>query len=433
VVPYQALVHLIERRAPRLSGWDGGSLVRDTESLIEAATQRALALDRSILFIQGPPGTGKTYTSAHVILALIAAGKRVGVSSNSHKAINNILAKVEEIAGEKGVEFTGAKKVTANDPDTCLNGVLIEDVFNADDIECGDHDLVGGTAWLFARPALDQAYDYLFVDEAGQVSLGHMVAMGAAAKNIILVGDQMQLAQPIQGAHPGESGMSVLDCLLEGQATIAPERGILLDVSWRMHPDIESFISDAVYDGRLKAHPDCERQTLLLSDKAHPALAAHGIRLIPMSHTGCSQISEEEVDITVELVESLVGQGFVDRNGTQGVISLENILVVAPYNLQVNALKARLPEGTRVGTVDKFQGQEAEVVIISLATSSPEDLPRHVDFFYSKNRLNVAISRARTLALVLCNPKLLELHASSVEHLRLVNTLAWLHSSVREG
>jgi superfamily I DNA and/or RNA helicase len=152
-----------------------------------------------------------------------------------------------------------------------------------------------------------------------------------------------------------------------------------------------------------------------------------------MSHTGCSQISEEEGGITVELVKSLVGQGFVDRNGTQGVISLENILVVAPYNLQVNALKARLSEGTRVGTVDKFQGQEAEVVIISLATSSPEDLPRHVDFFYSKNRLNVAISRARTLALVLCNPKLLELHATSVEHLRLVNTLAWLHSRVQEA
>ena len=423
---YQALVDLVERALPRFEGWEGGQLVRDGETLIEAATARALALDHSTLFIQGPPGTGKTYTSAHVILALIAAGKRVGVSSNSHKAINNLLAKVEEVAQGQGVTFSGVKKVTRADPETCLDGSIIEDVDDAKVIEGGHYDLIGGTAWLFARPGFDQKLDYLFVDEAGQVSLGHLVAMGAAARNVILVGDQMQLGQPIQGAHPGESGLSTLDYLLQGEATIAPDRGILLDTSWRMHPAICGFISDVVYDGRLRSNPDCANQALLLAEPHHPALLSKGIRLVEMDHIGCSQRSDAEVEMAAALFTDLLGRQFIDRAGRQGTIGFDNILVVAPFNVQVNALKARLPGNARVGTVDKFQGQEAEVVIVSLTTSSPEDLPRHVDFFYSKNRLNVAISRARTLAVVLANPKLLELDAKSVEHLRLVNTLAWL-------
>jgi predicted RecB family nuclease len=425
---YQAIVDLIERAPPQLQGWQGGDLVLPDESLIDAATGRALALESSTLFIQGPPGTGKTYTSAHVILGLMAAGKRVGVSSNSHKAINNLLAKVEEIAIRQGVTFNGAKKVSGKNLDTYLNGVIIDDIADNEAVEAGDYDLIGGTAWLFAREGMNQALDYLFVDEAGQVSLGHLVAMGDAARNIILVGDQMQLGQPIQGAHPGESGLSVLDYLLEGAATIAPDRGILLDTSWRMHPEICGFISDVIYDGRLKAHPDCARQTLLLDHADDPILRPHGIRLVEMDHIECSQQSEAEVGVASTLVSRLIGGRYIDRGGNVGVLGLENILVVAPYNLQVNALKERLPAGARVGTVDKFQGQEAEVVIVSLATSSPEDLPRNVDFFYSKNRLNVAISRARTLAIVLANPKLLELDAKTVEHLRLVNTLAWLEA-----
>jgi uncharacterized protein len=256
--------------------------------------------------------------------------------------------------------------------------------------------------------------------------------MGSSAKNIILVGDQMQLGQPIQGSHPGESGLSVLEYLLEGDATIAPEKGILLDTSWRMHPEICSFISDAVYDGRLRAHENNARQELLLAADAHPVLRSYGISLVDVDHSCCSQRSDEEAQLVVELVRSLQGQRFIDRHGVTRDITLENILVVAPYNMQVNLLRSRLPEGARVGTVDKFQGQEAEVVIVSMTTSTPEDLPRHVDFFYSKNRLNVAISRARTLAIVLSNPKLVELDATEVEHLRLVNTLAWLRAEMGE-
>jgi uncharacterized protein len=420
-----AILDLLDRRPPRLVGWNGGPLVQPEESLAEACILRALALDNSLLFIQGPPGSGKTYTSAQVILALITAGKRVGVSSNSHKAINNLLEKVEELAREQGIIFTGIKKASEQDPDSFLKGDLIDDTTDNEVVELGGWDLVGGTAYLFARPNMAGAVDYLFVDEAGQVSLGNMLAMAGTARNIVLVGDQMQLAQPIQGAHPGESGISALDYFLQGEATIAPDEGILLDTSWRMHPSICSFISEAVYDGRLKAHPDCARQELLIEGSAHRALRRHGISIVEMTHDSCSQSSEEEALVARDLLDTLISTQFVDREGETSTIGLKNIMVVAPYNAQVNLLRARLPDGARVGTVDKFQGQEAEVVIVSLATSSPDDLPRHVDFFYSKNRLNVAISRARTLALVLMNPRLLELDATSVEHLRMVNTLAW--------
>lgn len=428
---YQAVVDLIERRTPNLIGHEG-PLVGRLENLIEASTLRALAMDHTSLFIQGPPGCGKTHTSAYVILSLLQAGKRVGVSSNSHKAINNLLLKIEEIARKEGITFNGAKKSSRNDESSCLNGKIIIDEFSNEDIVFGGYQLVGGTAWLFADEAFDEAFDYLFVDEAGQVSLGHLVAMGASAKNIILVGDQMQLGQPIQGSHPGESGQSVLEYLLEGSATIAPERGILLDTSWRMHPGICTFISDAVYDGRLRAHEDNVRQQLVLNADAHPALRPHGISLVDVDHSGCSQRSEEEAQLVCALVRSLLDQRFVDRDGVTKNFTLKNILVLAPYNMQVNLLRSRLPEGAKVGTVDKFQGQEAEVVIVSMTTSTPEDLPRHVDFFYSKNRLNVAISRARTLAIVLSNPKLIQLDATEVEHLRLVNTLAWLRAEKGE-
>lgn len=425
-LPYRALLDFLERRPPALAEWSGGPLVRSGESHIDATTARCLALDHSALFIQGPPGAGKTYTSAHVIVSLIEAGKRVGVSSNSHKAIHNLLAKIDEIAIERGIDVRGLKKASGGNDESYFIGATISSSTDAEDFIDPRINLIGGTAWLFAAEEMDDTIDYLFVDEAGQVSLGNLLAMGAAARNLVLVGDQMQLGQPIQGAHPGESGLSALDYLLQGEATVAPDRGILLDTTWRMHPAICGFISDAVYEGRLQAHPDCARQALHLAEDQDVALTSHGIRFVAMDHDGCGQRSDEEVARIVGLASGLIGTEFTNRNGDRGKIGWENILIVAPFNMQVNALKDALPPDARVGTVDKFQGQEAEVVIVSMTTSSPDDLPRHVDFFYSKNRLNVAVSRARTLALVLANPKLLELDAKSVDHLRLVNTLAWV-------
>jgi len=253
--------------------------------------------------------------------------------------------------------------------------------------------------------------------------LANVVAVGVSARNLVLMGDQMQLGQPTQGKHPGQSGLSTLEYLLEGQSTVSPDRGIFLDMTWRMHPDICRFISDAVYDGRLEAHPYNVRRILALKPDAHPALKAAGIRYLPVDHQGRSQSSPEEAKVAHAIYASLLEQTYLDEQGATHRIEPNNILVVAPYNMQVALLKRTLPAGARVGTVDKFQGQEAEVVIISMATSSGEDLPRHIEFLYSRNRLNVAISRAKCLAILIANPALMSIPCRTPEQMALVNTL----------
>jgi uncharacterized protein len=350
----------------------------------------------------------------------------VGVSSNSHKAINHLLREVEKVAAAERVSFRGAKKGTKGDADTHLGGKLIDDVFGNDDVAGGDYQLVAGTAWLFADPKLDRTIDVLFVDEAGQVALANLVAMGTSARSFVLLGDQMQLGQPIQGVHPGRSGDSALQYLLDGTATIAPDRGVFLPTTFRMHPDVCRFISEAVYDGRLHAEPHNVDRTLVLDAGAHPALRASGVRYLPVQHEGCRQRSEVEADLVRELVASLLTQRYRDKEGREHLFTLDNILVVAPYNMHVNLLRRALPAGARVGTVDKFQGQEAEVVIVSMATSSGDDLPRQIEFLYSKNRLNVAISRAKCLALFIANPALMDIRCTTPEQMALVNTLCWV-------
>jgi superfamily I DNA and/or RNA helicase len=194
-----------------------------------------------------------------------------------------------------------------------------------------------------------------------------------------------------------------------------------------MHRDICAVISEAVYDGRLQPEPGNQNQRLLLGPDAHPDLKATGVQFVGVEHEGCSQQSEEEATVVRDIYQSLLGQRYVDRKGKEHPVSLQNILVVAPYNMQVNLLTQRLPQDARVGTVDKFQGQEAEVVILSMATSSGDDLPRHIEFLYSKNRLNVALSRARCLALIVASPKLMAIRCNTVEQMALVNMLCWLH------
>jgi len=282
---------------------------------------------------------------------------------------------------------------------------------------------LGGTAWLFAREESRASRDVLFVDEAGQVSLGNLVA--TAAKSVVLVGDQMQLAQPIQGAHPGGSGASGLDHLLEGFPVVPQERGIFLSRTWRMHPNLCSFVSDAVYGGQLRAEAGCAVQRLVLLADAHPALKPAGLSFVPVTHQGCRQKSEEEASIVREILASLVGQRVVDRKGRERAMTLDDVLVVAPYNMQVNLLRQRLPDGARVGTVDRFQGQEAEAVIVSMATSGVDDMPRDAAFLLSRNRFNVAISRARCLAVVVASPGALDLVAGSVDEMRLANLFCW--------
>lgn len=296
---------------------------------------------------------------------------------------------------------------------------------NGEVLACGAQ-LVAGTAWLFADVRADQQFDALFVDEAGQVALANLIAAGTCARNIVLLGDQMQLSQPVQGVHPGRSGDSALDYLLDSTATIPPDRGIFLATSWRMHPQVCRFISDAVYDGRLEPEAANVRRTLVLNSSAHRLLRPAGIVHASIEHQGCSQGSEEEAALVAEMYASALQQRYTDRDGVEHAMTVENILVVAPYNVQVNLLKRRLPPGARVGTVDKFQGQEAELVIVSMTTSSEENLPRNIEFLYSKNRLNVAISRARCTAIVIANPALLAIKCQTPEQMALVNLLCWV-------
>ena len=279
--------------------------------------------------------------------------------------------------------------------------------------------VVGGTAWLFAREEFNQQFDYLFVDEAGQVSIANLVASAAAAQKIVLIGEQMQLSQPIQGVHPGESGISCLDYVLQGQRTISPDRGIFLPVSRRMHPAIRRVISDLVYESRLSSDEGAARHRITGAESLPP----FGIVFEELVHSGNSQSSMEEAKRVVQIFNTLLGAQFTNREGKTRKLDLSDILVVSPYNAQVNLIADMLPDGARVGTVDRFQGQEAPACIISMATSSGEELPRDIEFLFSLNRLNVALSRAQALAVLVASPQLLDVSCSTLQELRLVNAL----------
>jgi predicted RecB family nuclease len=416
---YSAVTSILRKEKPRPSLAE--SREPRAESTLKEVIDTVGKMSNSHLVIQGPPGSGKTFTSAHAIVELLKRGKRVGITSLSHKAINNVLKCVEEVAAERRITFKGVKR--SNDADQKFNGRFIEEAPDNDAVFAGDYQLIGGTAWLFSRPELDRKLDYLFVDEAGQMSLASVVSTGVCARNIVLVGDQMQLSQPIKGAHPGGSGVSALDYLMGSWATVPPDRGIFLARTWRMHPDLCRFVSDAFYDGRLQAHESTAQQKLILTSDAGGALAPTGLRFVAVEHEDNSQKSVEEAERLNEVYRALLGQCWVNQCGETKAIGVDDVLVVSPYNMQVNLLRKTLPTGARVGTVDKFQGQEAAVVLISMAASSGEHVPRGLEFLFSRNRLNVAISRARCVSLIVAAPTLRFTTCTGIHQMHLVNTL----------
>ena len=431
---YSAVRDILSKALPRLSGHESGPVITSEDDLLESTTESVASLNDSYLFIQGPPGAGKTHTSAHVIIELIRRGKKVGVAANSHKAIHNLLDKIEEMAVTGGVTFQGIKKSSAQNAESVYSGKFIQSEDKSENISL-DAALLAGSAWLFAHERFDRHLDYLFVDEAGQVSVANVIAMGVSSRNIVLVGDQMQLGQPIQGVHPGEAGLSILDFLLGHQATVSPDRGIFLNHTRRLHPNVCEFISQTFYEGRLIADPENARRKLIF-ESVIDGISEDGIYFVPVMHSGCSQRSEEEGVAIKNSFDRLLGQTFVDKDGSSRVLGLEDILVVSPYNVQVNYLKGILPVGAKVGTVDKFQGQEAPAVLVSMATSDAECLPRNIEFLFSANRLNVALSRAQCLAVVVACPKLLETPCKTIDQLTLVNKfcrLAQVSTGYNEG
>ncbi len=247
----------------------------------------------------------------------------------------------------------------------------------------------------------------------------------AAARNLVFVGDQMQLAQPIQGAHPGESGTSALSYLLEDHATVPPEKGIFLPTSRRMHPAICRFVSDAVYEGRLMPHAGTERQAIVPRPVAPVWVRrGSGILYVPVEHEGNAQVSEQEVVRIQDIAEELIGGQVCDREGRTRSLTWEDILFVAPYNAHVAEIRSRLHRpDVPVGTVDKFQGREGAVAIYSMASSSVDDAPRGMDFLYDLHRFNVAVSRARARAFVVASPELLRVLCRTPDQIRLANAL----------
>ena len=383
------------------------------------------AMDESVLPVQGPPGTGKTYVTVRTILALVGNGKRIAVSSNSHEAIRNVLMGCVDALR---TDNTGLTVDDVHIAHKISRGVdLQEEVLKAISCVTDNHDdaihsanVVGGTAWLFSRDELEGAFDYLFVDEAGQVSLANLVAMSNAADNLVLIGDPRQLPQVLQGAHPHPANLSCLDWILGEGRNVDPARGIFLPETWRMHPNLCGYISSQFYEDRLKSHPS----TALQSIEAR-YLPRSGAWRVPVAHEGRAQICPEEVEAVRYTIERLLAGTWTDRKGRSRPICENDIIVVAPYNAQVNALSDALPT-IRVGTVDKFQGQEAPVALVSMTASSSEETSRGLDFLLSRERLNVAVSRGKGLSLVFASPRLLHTSCATVDQMRLVNALCAL-------
>jgi uncharacterized protein len=413
---HRAARDLLVRAAPRFAGIPPGARIQT----MELGGQQALAaaLDTSCLLIQGPPGSGKTHVGARLIASLVGQGRRVAVAATSHKAIHNLLDEVSAAGCEMKVAIRGLKKCS-DDAESVYGGDGFENTGDNELCAASDAPIVAGTSWLFSREQMADRFDHLFIDEAGQVSLADAVAMSPCARSLVLLGDPQQLPHVTQGIHPGGAGVSVLEHLLQGHATVPPDRGLFLEQTWRMHSDVCAFITDLAYEGRLRSHDDCARQRI---DSI--GLSGTGLRYLPVAHTGNSQHSSEEVAAIVGEVHRLLETGtFTDRAGARRRLTPADILVVAPYNMQVRELLGALPAGVEAGTVDKFQGREAPVVFFSMATSSGEEVPRGLDFLFSRNRLNVAISRAKALAVLVCSPRLLETRCRTVDQMRLANGL----------
>jgi uncharacterized protein len=376
---YPALVEILERRPPE-----------------------------NYLFIQGPPGAGKTYTGARRAVELMKAGERVGVTALTHKAIKKFLEEVESV----GHRFRGRKK--SSGPDTKFEGRFIDSSEDNADLLDPELQLIAGTSFLFARPELEGQVDTLFVDEGGQVALADAIAVGTAARRLILLGDPNQLAQVSQGSHPPGADASVLSHLLGEDETVREGMGEFLEQTWRMRREVNRFISDTFYEGRLEPAPVCYERSVELGN---------GLRFAEVAHDGHRTSSPHEARFVRDEIARLVGTPYVDEHGERA-LRHEDVVVVAPYNAQVRCLRTAIPDQrVRIGTVDKFQGQEAPVVFYSMASSSGEDVPRGLDFLFSRNRLNVAISRAKCLAYLVASPRLLDANCRTVEQIRLANAL----------
>jgi superfamily I DNA and/or RNA helicase len=337
----------------------------------------------------------------------------VGVTALSHKAIHKFLEEGEEAALEMGFEFRGLM-TCGEDVGSDYDGRgLNENERDNDGKLDEDAQLIAGTSYLYAREELDQHVDTLFVDEGGQFALADALAVGTAARNLVLLGDPNQLPQVSQGSHPPGADASVLGHLLGEDETLRPGMGVFLEHTWRLRPEVNAYVSETFYEGRLEPADVTSTRSIAVGN---------GVRFLPVPHEGHRTAAPEEAKEVAAEIERLVGTPYVE-NGEERPLNYSDFIVVAPYNSHVRCLREALPDEVRVGTVDKFQGQEATVSFFSMASSNGEDVPRGLGFLFSRNRLNVAVSRARCLAYVVASPRLLDTECRTVEQMKLVNAL----------
>lgn len=408
---YKATRDLLLNTPPRVS-----IPLNNYKNILEKSIDWATKLDSSYLPIQGPPGAGKSYTASHMIYELIKNGKKIGVTALSHKVIINLLHKVKQIAENEKFDIKILYKgSTTNEDEYPWDSAKTIDVVASN---LSNYHIIAGTSFMWCNEKLKNAVDFLFIDEAGQFALIDTVVVSHAAKNIILLGDHQQLKQPIKGVHPEGTEVSALEHLLEGKKTIPEEKGIFLEETWRMHPDICSFDSDMFYESRLHSVDGLENQKV----EGNTIYKGSGLFYKSVIHEGNTNLSIEEIDAIEKIIQELTkGDVFwFDEKNNKHLLQHTDIKIITPYNSNVFELQKRMPN-VEIGTVDKFQGQEAPVIIYSLASSTPEDAPRGMDFLYSPNRFNVAVSRAKVIFIMVGNPRLFEPDCKSPEQIKLAN------------
>ena len=426
-----AATELLLRRPPPAAG----PLLADGETVAGAAVRLAVSLRRSYLPLQGPPGTGKTYTAAEQILALVAQGRTAGITGPSHAVIHQLIGTLCRRASARGVVLRIGQRADQGNPFLHDSATDMTNERLERALRDGDLDVAAGTVWLWARPGMADSVDTLFVDEAGQLSLANVLAVAGAARNLVLLGDPQQLAQPSEATHPPGAGASALGHILGERATMPEGAGLLLDQTYRMHPDLCRYTSEVFYDGKLRGVEGLGRQEIL----GGGSLSGSGLHVVKVPHEGNTNASPEEAREVARLVEMLAGCSWRDRDGAVRPVGRDGILVVTPYNAQIRAIQDALAgrgrTGFRVGTVDKFQGREAPVVIYSMATSSVGEAPRGMEFLYDGHRLNVATSRARAMAIIVASPDLIRVSCRTPHQMTLVNALcrAWETGGRVEG
>ena len=422
--PWRHARNYLRRKAPRLRN-SKELKVSNTEDFGDELARIVSELDASVLPAQGPPGSGKTTNAAHAIDALVSKERlRIGVMALSHSVIRKLLRTVVN----EGSGKVRCMHKSDGKEDRQADGILIartnEGALRA--LRGGSVDVLGGTGFLWSREEFASSVDVLFVDEASQISLADLAAASQAAKDVVLIGDPQQLARPGNAAHPPGAELSSLEHLLYrpgvGEVKTMPAGlGLFIDETKRLHPSICEFTSNIFYESRLRAR-EFTRARLL---EGHAWVKGAGLWLVPVEHEGNRNSSAEEIAVVQKIVEGLLKQEvtwFSGKGNPRRLKREEDILIVAPYNAQVSDLAERLP-GMKIGTVDKFQGQEAAVVIYSLTTSSPEEAPRGMEFLYSLNRFNVATSRAKTAVIVVGSPRLFEPECRTPRQMQLANAL----------